>query len=251
MSRKVNNTGRGRKVRFVQLSFWLMDSLAWQSLSMSARCLYIELKRRFNGTNNGNISLSHREAAKLLNLTTKPVTKAFKELEEKGFVYPAIKGSFDWKVSAKGSGRATRWLLTEHPKNFPEEALTATKDFMKWKLVKKNSRSDNIPPLVGDCTTIEPSMVGKCTTTGSQISHQNDQDSSSMVGECTTVSNLPSAPGEARASGFPKEQAKPSAEGGENTTQNEHTETGFENFEVLAARALQMADAAISERKAA
>ncbi|MEM8650077.1 MAG: hypothetical protein AAGF54_06065 [Pseudomonadota bacterium] len=251
MSRKTNNTGRTRKVRFVQLSFWLMDSLAWQSLSMNARCLYIELKRRFNGTNNGNISLSHREAARLLNLTTKPVTKAFKELEEKGFVYPAIKGSFDWKVNAKGSGRATRWLLTEHPQNFPEEALTATKDFMKWKSEKKNSRSDKIPPLVGDCTTIKPSMVGKCTTNGSQISHHNDKEPSSMVGECTTVSNIPSSPSKARASGSPKEQAKPSAVGVENTSHNKLTETGFEIFEALAERALQMADAAIAERKAA
>lgn len=42
-------------------------SFAWRSLKPGPRALYIELRRCYNGINNGAIILSHRDAAKALN----------------------------------------------------------------------------------------------------------------------------------------------------------------------------------------
>ena len=48
------------------------------------RALYVELKRRFNGSNNGAIYLSHRDAAVALNVHRNTVGPMFRELERRG-----------------------------------------------------------------------------------------------------------------------------------------------------------------------
>jgi DNA-binding transcriptional regulator YhcF (GntR family) len=50
------------------------------------RALYIEIKRRFNGTNNGEIFLSYRDAARALNVHRNTVGSWFEELQERGFI---------------------------------------------------------------------------------------------------------------------------------------------------------------------
>lgn len=67
--RRVNATGRsiggdGHHVRFYQ---WELKSPAYRSLSLGARALLIELKSLYNGSNNGDLFLSVREAARRLN----------------------------------------------------------------------------------------------------------------------------------------------------------------------------------------
>lgn len=57
-SSRDNKGGRARKHtggRFVQMDYSLLESNAWQSLSPSARAVYIELLRLHNGVNNGQI----------------------------------------------------------------------------------------------------------------------------------------------------------------------------------------------------
>ncbi len=44
--------------RHVQLQEWFQRTEAWRTLKPGPRALYIELKRRFNGRNNGKIYLS-------------------------------------------------------------------------------------------------------------------------------------------------------------------------------------------------
>jgi hypothetical protein len=55
--------GRDRQERYVKLRYWLLNSQAWNSLSGNARALYVELAQRYNGSNNGRIPYSVREAA--------------------------------------------------------------------------------------------------------------------------------------------------------------------------------------------
>ncbi len=121
---KVNATGRttgeAKHVRFYE---WELRSPAFRSLSCAARCLLLELKRRYTGENNGHISLSMREAAGLLNRWPSHVPGVFVELESRGFIKPQKRGSFHLKVR-----HATEWTLSEYP--FGTE--TATKGFMSW-----------------------------------------------------------------------------------------------------------------------
>ncbi len=51
---------------YTQLFHWVRKTDAWRSLSPYARLLYIELRAKFTGANNGDISMSYREAAELL-----------------------------------------------------------------------------------------------------------------------------------------------------------------------------------------
>lgn len=65
---------------------------------MKVRCLEMELKALYNGINNGDLFLSVCEAAKRLGVANNTAEKAFKELEEHGFIRPKQHGSFDWKL---------------------------------------------------------------------------------------------------------------------------------------------------------
>lgn len=110
--------------RFVQLYLWVMTSPAWCSLSATARALYIELKRRYNGSNNGRITLSHREAAEALNLHRNTVGRYFRELQEAGFI-EMMQGHF---LGPSGVGETAKWLLTEMP---GQDMKPARKTFMR------------------------------------------------------------------------------------------------------------------------
>ena len=73
--------------RFVQLPEWLQSSEAWSTLKPGPRALYVELKRRYNGSNNGRIILSHRDAAQAINVSRNTVGAYFDELEERGLIF--------------------------------------------------------------------------------------------------------------------------------------------------------------------
>lgn len=129
--RKLKRNGRsGGESRHVRLYHWLLTSPAWKSLGAVSRALYVELSGLYAGTNNGDLFLSVRDAGKRLNIDKNTAGRAFKELEDRGFIRPRQKGSFDWKAR-----HATSWVLTEHPVG---DAL-ATKEFMKWRPENKFS----------------------------------------------------------------------------------------------------------------
>lgn len=118
---------RRSKGRFIKLDEWLLKAPAWAVLSCPARCLYLEVKRRYNGNNNGSIRLSHREAAALLGMHRNSIGKLFQELESLGFL-TKTSGHY---LGPSGIGLTSNWLLEEclddrtgHP---------AGKRFMRWK----------------------------------------------------------------------------------------------------------------------
>ena len=122
--RRHDKSGRSiGSTRFLKLDHWILKTPAWRSLPPSSRALYVELAQRFNGSNNGEISMSVREAADLVNIAKDTAMKCFHELEAKGFVRRRVCGSFDWKLK-----HATTWILTGHP--LGDQA--ATKDFARW-----------------------------------------------------------------------------------------------------------------------
>ena len=115
------------------LHHYMLDSPAWLSLTAQARTVYIEIARRYTGTNNGDISLSVREAVLFCRIAKDTATKAIQELQEKGFIRCRRKGAFHCKFR-----HASEWELTAQP----FDAGKPTKDFMRWQpCEKKNSRS--------------------------------------------------------------------------------------------------------------
>lgn len=111
----------------------MLKSEAWMATTTQARAVLIELHLRFNGFNNGRIALSVRDAAEACRISKNTVTRALRELQEKGFVRLMTAGSFNLKVP-----HAAEWCLTEHPNSAAGERLS-TMDFMKWRAPKKEN----------------------------------------------------------------------------------------------------------------
>lgn len=131
-----NQTGRStREARHVRLYHWLMETAAWKSLGPTERALYVELARRYIGTNNGRIILSVRDAATELRLGHSTVQRALQALQDRGFIVVVRKGHFWGQVRT-----ATEWRLTEF--NCDVTGALATKEFTRWQPEKQNS----VPP---------------------------------------------------------------------------------------------------------
>src|SRR6516225_31029 len=72
--------------QFFALSYAMARSPAFRSLSGAALKVFLEVRTRFNGGNNGELSLSLDEAARLLGIGKGTAQRAFAELQEKGFL---------------------------------------------------------------------------------------------------------------------------------------------------------------------
>ena len=112
--------------RHVQLPEWVQASEAWSSLPPGPRALYVELKRCYNGSNNGEIYLSHRDAAKAINVHKNTIGGYFVALQERGFIH--IKDGYC--LGPNGVGKANKWALDELPTS---DGLLAKKTFVKWR----------------------------------------------------------------------------------------------------------------------
>ena len=136
-----------------------LSSNAWSSLKPAPRALYIELKRQYNGFNNGKVFLSQRDASERLNINRSTVGRYFKELIDKGFLVET-QGHC---LGSQGNGKAAHYALTELPLN----EKPATKEFMSWGKTKPPLQ--NVALLAAKCShprrKIQPpdkKCVGKC-----------------------------------------------------------------------------------------
>ena len=127
LNAKGRNKGDGQHVRLYR---WELESPAYRSLSLGARALLVELKALYNGSNNGALFLSVRRAADRLGASKSFAADRFLELKAHGFIRPKDAGHFTVKCLL-GNGRATTWILTEHP--IGEAMGTGSKDFMQWR----------------------------------------------------------------------------------------------------------------------
>ena len=114
--RKVDKKGRNTGQQFIRLLAEVTSSRAWQSLRCEARSLLIEIWARHNGTNNGKISYSHREARKSLGIGSTRTKQAFDQLIDRGFLIVRRASSFHFKSNG-GASRATEWEITTEAYN--------------------------------------------------------------------------------------------------------------------------------------
>jgi DNA-binding transcriptional MocR family regulator len=117
---------------------WLQASEAWRTMKPGPRALYVEIKRRFNGRNNGAIILSHRQAADALAVHRNTVGPWFEELEARGFIWMA-QGPF---LGPSGIGQASVWGITEE---VTQDMKPARKSFMAWR-ENHEPRTKTVPP---------------------------------------------------------------------------------------------------------
>lgn len=128
---------RGGSGPFVQLHAWFMNCPAWATMKPGPRALYVELKRRFNGSNNGKLTLSHRDAADALNMHRNTVGLYFTELVERGFIRE-VRGHC---LGPSGIGETSVWALEEEP---TDDMRTPPKSFMRWQPPNQKPRTNSV-----------------------------------------------------------------------------------------------------------
>jgi hypothetical protein len=107
LGRPVDAKGRSKgEGQYAKLSYEQLHSAAWRSLSGSAVKVWLELRTRFHGANNGQLIFSMDEASRLLGLGKATVQRAFIELQDKGFVICTRKGQWYGRL-------ASTWATTE------------------------------------------------------------------------------------------------------------------------------------------
>jgi len=96
---------RKKSPPFIRLFNELIDSKAWQELSCYARTVYIEIHRKYNGSNNDNLTYTYREAKKIMDRRT--FTKALEELVNNGLINIICSGGLYRKPNI--FGLSERW----------------------------------------------------------------------------------------------------------------------------------------------
>jgi hypothetical protein len=119
------NRNKQRDAPHVRLYHLLLDSPAYLSLSCAARAVLVEIWRTYNGTNNGRIGLSVRRASERCRIARGTAARAFRELEERGFIECMTKGAFSMKAPHATEWRLT-WWTCDVTGEFP------SKKFMSW-----------------------------------------------------------------------------------------------------------------------
>lgn len=95
-----------REGQFMPLPYSMTQHPAWRSLSGSAIKVFVEMRGRFNGSNNGKIRLSLEDGARTLGMGKETVRRAAQELEAKGFIVQTKAGQFYGR-------KAAEWRLTD------------------------------------------------------------------------------------------------------------------------------------------
>ena len=132
--------------RFVKLTYPLIESQAWRWLRPISQSVYIELRRRYNGLNNGRISLSLSEAAHILKASKSSISKALKQLETHGFIKLIKKGYFTGRM-------ASEYALTDEQL----DGYPPTREWKQWQPNKPHRRRQirviGIQTILGDMRT--------------------------------------------------------------------------------------------------
>jgi hypothetical protein len=133
--RKPNKTGRNSDHQYWPLPYSMAQSQAFRLLSGSAVKVLIELRVRFNGHNNGRISLSLDEAATLLAMSKSTVKRALEELLKVGFIRLAKRGVFYGR-------RASEWEMTFESR----DGQPATHEWKQWQAPARRKPPKKIKP---------------------------------------------------------------------------------------------------------
>lgn len=118
---------KAKMLRHVRLYHYLMQTEAWKSLGALERSIYVEMAARYagDGSNNGRIGYSIREAAATFRVGKSSAARALAVLQDRGFIVARIKGAFSLKVR-----HSTEWRLTEFGCDLT--GALPTKEFARW-----------------------------------------------------------------------------------------------------------------------
>jgi predicted transcriptional regulator len=144
MGKSNKRKGEGQ---YAPLSYAMLKSDAWRDLSGAAVRVFLELHCRFNGSNNGLLTLSYAEAAEVLGMGKATVQRAFADLIAKGFVVLEMEGNWYHR-------QAHEWRLTIKPTQRTKGRENPTNDWVKYGL-QKTERGSDVKQQGGDVVPFE------------------------------------------------------------------------------------------------
>lgn len=130
--RSSKSSGEGQ---YAPLPYAILKSAAWRHLSGAAVKVFLELHTRFNGSNNGKLRLSYAEASLELGMGKATVQRAFRDLQEKGFVVLMREGNWYHR-------QAHEWQLTTKPMQMVKGRQPPTHDWRAWRPPKTERGSE-------------------------------------------------------------------------------------------------------------
>ena len=123
--RKANKTGRSQDGIYARIEFEFLKSDCFRQLPGAAVKVFFDLRSRYNLYNNGKITLSLDECARLLSMGKGTAIKALSDLEERGLVRRTKKGRWLGR-------KASEWELTM----LPRDGHMATNEWKMWRSKK-------------------------------------------------------------------------------------------------------------------
>jgi len=129
--RKIAHKKHKSNGQFIKLPHSIVESDAWKDCPASARLVYIAVIWAYNGTNNGSIPLSCRQAAKFAKVTPNTAATALRMLELVGLIECTQKTTFQ-----NGKRLARQYALT----HLPVGNKVATQKYKSWKSKGSNLR---------------------------------------------------------------------------------------------------------------
>ena len=124
-----NHNSKGRRTSgppFLQLFKHMLKSEAWQTLKPAARCVYISITDRYDGSNNGYLAASVRDLAAECLIDKNTVTASIDALIERGLIERKQEGSFACKVRLAAEYRLTCYKCDR-------TGQAATNAFRQWR----------------------------------------------------------------------------------------------------------------------
>jgi DNA-binding transcriptional MocR family regulator len=152
---------------YVQKWEEILSSPAYRDLKPVARCLIEEFQRLYRPGRNGQLSISTKNASRLLNVTEPTAIKAFKEVEAHGFI--KLSEGHRWTER-----KAREWRLTFEPGNNNQEPTDEWRDWQP----KNNHR----PKKQGQDCSKNNSRLLKKQGQGGHVCHIREQKNNSLRG---------------------------------------------------------------------
>jgi hypothetical protein len=118
--------------KFVMFEHGELKVPAWTCATVYERAAIFELRRKYNGHNNGKVEMSARELGRLINVHRNTAWRALKGIEDKGWAIRVFRGNFGLGVK-----EGSEWRLTNQPYG-PGVGERPTREYMRWRPTDEN-----------------------------------------------------------------------------------------------------------------
>jgi predicted dehydrogenase len=86
---------------FIQIHHYMVDHVAYRTLKPTSVVVLVALRRKYNGANADDLSLTYSELKDNYGLSAATSSKAFKQLEEHGFIDIKVHGGLRVGMKSK------------------------------------------------------------------------------------------------------------------------------------------------------